>query len=165
MTAFRQELQTLLQPAGIAAQVMLKSEMPASPQFSEVVVFQMKGSCSMTGPAFPSLLPSDLSNALAKTYVSDGQVLHFGEVECDRVRRCLQRITGFGRPAQYETAYGQALGIVVAHEIYHMMAGAKRHTHYGLTKRESLPRELLDGDLTIPQVVRSAMLRDDVEIR
>src|SRR5450755_2893884 len=45
--ALRHELRELLEPAGIAVEVMLKSEMPVSPQFSELVVFEMKGWCSM----------------------------------------------------------------------------------------------------------------------
>ena len=166
MAALRQELHALLEPAGIDADVMLKSEMPVSPQFSEVVVFQMKGSCSMSAPSsLPLSRRSDLLNPLAMSYTSDGQVLHFGEVECDRVRLCLQRVTGLGRPTQYEAAYGAALGIVVAHEIYHMLAGLKTHTRYGLTKESLSARELLDRELTIPQVVRSAMLRNGAETR
>ena len=56
VTALRQELRYLLEPAGISVDVMLKSEMPLSPQFSELVVFEMKGSCSMDAP--PLTLPA-----------------------------------------------------------------------------------------------------------
>jgi hypothetical protein len=159
--AFRRELRTLLAPAGIEADVMLKSEMPVSPQFSELVVFEMKGVCSMDpGPVMVDERgPIDEREPLAMAYSSDGQVLHFGEVECDRVRRCLQRITRGVHPEQHQAQYGTALGIVVAHEIYHMIAGAKAHTKEGLTKASLSARELLDGELTMPNVVRAALRR------
>ncbi len=157
--ALRQELKELLEPAGITTTVMLKSEMPASPQFSEVVVFEMKGSCSMnTAPVTLSGLPEE-RGPLGLAYESDGQVLHFGEVECDRVRRCLQRVTRGGHPLQHEAEYGAALGIVLAHEIYHMIAGAKEHTKDGLTKESLSAGELLSGQLSIPEVVREALLQ------
>jgi hypothetical protein len=155
VTALRQELQELLAPAGIAAKVMLKSEMPVSPQFSELVVFDMKGSCSMAAPP----VPLEDGGPLGLAYSSNGEVLHFGAIECDRVRRCLQRVTGLGHPEEYQEEYGAALGIVVAHEIYHMILGAKQHTKTGLTKESLSARDLLDGELSLPAMVRAALRR------
>lgn len=153
--ALQHELKELLEPAGISVDVMLKSEVPAAPQFSEVVVFDMRGSCSMA--AHPSAL--DERGPLGMAYESNGHVLHFGEVRCDRVRRCLERVTGGEHPEAYQAKYNAALGIVVAHEIYHMIAGAKRHTKDGLTKESLSASELLGGSLSIPAVVREALQR------
>ena len=161
VTALRQELRDLLEPAGISVDVMLKSEMPPSPQFSELVVFEMKGSCSMD--AAPRTLPlasQEDRGPLGLAFSSNGEILHFGEIECDRVRRCLQRVTGGDRHEKHQAEYGTALGIVVAHEIYHMIAGAKEHTKTGLTKESLSAHELLDGVLTMPGVVREALRRD-----
>jgi len=160
VTALRHELQQLLEPAGISVDVMLKSEMPLSPQFAELVVFEMKGSCSMD--ASPRALPatSEDRGPLGLAFSSNGEILHFGEIECDRVRHCLQRVTGRARPEKHQAEYGTALGIVVAHEIYHMIAGAKQHTKTGLTKESLSARELLDGMLSMPGVVREALRRD-----
>ncbi len=157
ITAFRHELSQLLEPAGIDVNVMLKSEMPESPQFGELVVFEMKGSCSMAGTPVLTGTSLDDREPLGLAFASNGQVLHFGEIQCDRIRRCLQRITRGLRPEQHQAEYGAALGIVVAHEIYHMIAGAKQHTKDGLTKESLSARELLDGALTIPPVVREAL--------
>lgn len=151
------QLQDLLLPSGIAVQVMLKSDLPDSPQFSELVVFEMKGSCSMDVAPVPQ--PIDERGPLGLAYESNGQVLHFGEVECDRVRRCLQRITKGVHPEQHQSEYRAALSAVVAHEIYHMIAGATQHTKDGLTKASLSARELLDGELSLPAVVRQALRR------
>jgi hypothetical protein len=160
MIALREELRQLLQPAGIAIDVMLKSEMPVSPQFAELVVFHMKGSCTI------NVAPVDLSNAsddrrwLGMTYTSDGQILHFGAVQCDRIRRCLQQVTVGRSLEQRQVEYGNALGLVVAHEICHMVIGAKTHTKDGLTKESLSARDLLDGELSIPSGVREALRKD-----
>jgi hypothetical protein len=160
VVALRHELTNLLEPAGLDVDLRLRSELPAYPEFSELVVFEMKGSCSMKGlPLTLGGLP-DERGPLAMTYSSDGQILHFGAVECDRVRECLQRITGPGSPEKHQAAFGTALGIVMAHELYHMIAGLKTHTKGGLTKKNLSPRELLYGELSVPSVVGESLRRN-----
>jgi len=159
VVALRHELSNLLEPAGLDVDVMLRSELPPYPEFSELVVFEMKGSCSMKSRPLPIGELPDERGPLAMAYSSDGQILHFGEVECDRVRECLQRITGRGSPEKHQAAFGTALGIVMAHELYHMIAGVKAHTKGGLTKKSLSARELLYGELSIPEVVGESLRR------
>jgi hypothetical protein len=155
VVALRHELTNLLEPVGLAVDVMLRSELPPFPEFSDVVLFEMKGSCSMKGVPVPlGELPE---GPLAMAYSSDGQILHFGAVECDRVRECLQRVTGRGSPEKHQAAFGTALAIVMAHELYHMIAGIKSHTKGGLTKKSLSARELLNGELAIPDMVSESM--------
>jgi hypothetical protein len=153
--ALQHQLKALLEPAGISVNVMLRSDLPEAPQFSELVVFDMRGSCSMS--ARPSAL--DERGPLGMAYESNGHVLHFGEVRCDRVRRCLERITGGAHPEEHQEEYRAALGIVVAHELYHMLADAKAHTKDGLTKESLSARELLEGAVSIPSLAREALRR------
>jgi hypothetical protein len=160
IAALRQELKELLEPAGVSVEVKLRSELPTNPEFSELVVFHMKGSCSMDMVYVPITEPPSELGPLAMAYSSDGQILHFGEVECDRVRQCVQRVTGLGGAQRHQAAYGAALAIVIAHEIYHMICGAKEHTKSGLTKESLSAHELLDGSLSIPLAVRELMRRD-----
>jgi hypothetical protein len=159
VVALRHELSNLLEPAGLAVEVMLRSELPVYPEFSELVVFEMKGSCSMKALAVRMSDLPDERGPLAMAYSSDGQILHFGEVECDRVRECLQRITGRGSPEKHQAAFGTALGIVMAHELYHMIAGATAHTKGGLTKKSLSARELLYGELSIPSIAGESLRR------
>jgi predicted nucleotidyltransferase len=157
--ALQHELTELLEPVGVTVDLMLKSDIPKNPEFSELAVFEMKGSCSMDGlPGRYNDLP-DERGPLAMSYSSDGQILHFGEVECDRVRQCLQRVTGRTEPEKHQVAYGKALGIVIVHELYHMIAGAKAHTKIGLTKESLSAEELLDSKLSLPRMVLEALRR------
>ena len=102
---------------------------------------------------------SDERGPLAMTYSSDGELLHFGEVECDRVRQSLQRVLGKGYPERREAALGMALGVVMAHEMYHMIANAKDHTGEGITKHSLSAEEMLAGRLSIPDAARKAVQR------
>ncbi len=143
--SMRGELDRLLNDAGVRLDLRLRTEIPADADFPDVVVFKMKGSCTMK--SLPVGAVSDERGPLAMAYSQDGQNLHFGEVECDRVRQSLQRIVGRGSARKYEPAFGNALGLVLAHEMYHILANSKLHTKDGVTKASLSARELLLGDL------------------
>jgi hypothetical protein len=155
--ALRGELQTLFSPSGLKIDLRLKSELPPGSEFNQLVVFKMKGACSMLPLPVGAL--SDERGPLAMTYSSDGELLHFGEVECDRVRQSLQRVLGKGYPEKRQAALGMALGVVMAHEMYHMMANAKGHTGQGITKHSLSAEEMLAGELSIPDMARKAVQR------
>jgi len=155
VAALRSELQSLFAPSGLKIDLRLKNELPPGAEFNQLVVFKMKGACSMV--AMPIGALSDERGPLAMTYASDGELLHFGEVECDRVRQSLQRVLGKGYPEKRQTALGMALGMVMAHEMYHMMANAKGHTADGITKHSLSAEEMLAGRLPIPDAARKAV--------
>lgn len=153
--ALQQQLQHVLNNAGIKLEVRERQAAAPHEQFSDLFLFQMKGRCSMEGLPVGAL--SDERGALAMAYSQDGNILPFGEVECDRVRESLQRLVGRGHAEAYQSAFGAALGMVVAHEIYHMLAHSPHHTAHGVTKQSLSARELLDHDLPLPDVARLAM--------
>jgi hypothetical protein len=155
--ALRGELQTLFASSGLKIDVRLKSELPPGSEFNQLVVFKMKGACSMLPMPVGAL--SDERGPLAMTYSSDGELLHFGEVECDRVRQSVQRVVGKGYPEKRQAALGMALAVVMAHEMYHMIANAKAHTGHGITKHSLSAEEMLAGELSIPDTARKAVQR------
>ena len=155
--ALQRQLQHVLKQVGLTLDIRERSSTLPHEQFAELFVFEMKGSCSMD--ALPVGALSDERGALAMAYSSDGKILPFGEVECDRIRQCLQRIVGRGNPHTYQSAFGTAIGLVMAHEIYHMLAHSAQHTHEGVTKESLSARELLSGDLSLPAIARLAMRR------
>lgn len=156
LEAMRQEVQRLLGEAGLRVDFRLKRELPAHPDFPDLVLFKMRGSCTMT-TWHPGASFDDQRTPLAMTYAENGQLLHFGEVACDRVRESLQRVLGPANGRKYESVLGNALGLIMAHEMYHMLANTKAHTKQGVTKQALSARELLNSDLSLPQVARRAM--------
>src|SRR5437763_197060 len=62
---------------------------PLAASYSRVVVFNVRGSCSMTEP----LARQTRGLALGSTVVSEGTILPFGKVECDRVRASIEDVS------------------------------------------------------------------------
>jgi hypothetical protein len=145
LRSLRRNLNQLLTPGGIAVDVELRDELPPNPQFGQLVIFKMRGSCSMN--PLKKVTRALRSGPLAMAYVSDGQVLHFGEVECDRVRNALQRILGTDGSHDNQENYGAALAVVIAHELYHMLGNATGHTRDGLTKPALSAEEMVSRKL------------------
>jgi predicted nucleotidyltransferase len=158
MVSMRRELQTLLQPVGLKIDLQLRSQLAPAQEFADLVIFKMKGSCVME--PLPMAALSDERGPLAMAYSSDGEVLHFGEVECDRIRESLGQVMGGVRTSDYrQTLLGRAIGLVIGHELYHMIANSSRHTKSGVTKESLTPHELLEGNLDLPAPARRALLR------
>ena len=89
-------------------------------------------------------------------YSSNGSVLPFGEVQRDRVRQSLE---GFSAEAmaRHQSEFGVALGMVMAHELYHVLGHSAQHTRQGVTKESLSAREFLEGSLPLPEIARRAM--------
>ena len=90
-------------------------------------------------------------------YSSDGTVLPFGEVECDRVRDSVRRVLGQGNSRAFDSIYASAIGMVMAHEMYHMLANSPLHTKSGVTKESLTAHELLDPGLSLPRAAQDAI--------
>src|SRR4051812_21831949 len=85
---------------------------------TELAVLTFKGRCDAA-----ALSPKEgHPGALGWTHVSDGEILPFSDIDCDRIRLFVQKELLYVRPAQRETSFGRALGRVVAHELYHIFA-------------------------------------------
>ncbi len=139
LEAMEKEAEKILSPAGVALDWRMRSELPDHAEFGRIVVFEMKGRCSMH--TFPTLY--DERGPLATTFSSDGKLLPFGTVECDRVRESIRRVTSSPDLHLSDAALGRALGRVMAHEVYHMIAGTREHTRDGLSRASLAGEELL----------------------
>ena len=151
-------LNALLSPAGITVELQTRDSLPPNPQFKQLVVFKMKGSCSMTPVPIGAL--SDERGPLAMAFSSDGQVLHFGEVQCDRLRHSLERVLTPGGSPRNQRTFGSALAVVMAHELYHMLANEKEHTHKGISKPSLSADELVASRLALPADALLAIQED-----
>jgi hypothetical protein len=96
----------------------------------ELVVVTMKGHCSMDAV----LPPTGTIGPLGWTHMSDGDVLPFCDLDCDRVRKFIHpMLIGVSQPER-DRKLGQALGRVLAHELYHIFANTTRHASGGVAK-------------------------------
>jgi hypothetical protein len=123
-------------------------EEDSSESNNDLVVMTFKGACQFT----PGAPVYDGTGPLAVTRMIDGEVLPFGEVDCDRV-------AGSARNAMPGTGYGQgnlligrALGRVVAHELVHMLTKSGRHGTEGVEKPALSGRQLITGYLPLSAI-------------
>ncbi len=144
LQAMEDEVSVLLKDTGVALDWQIKSDIRANAEFAELVVIKLTGHCTLETVA----MPMDERGPLAFSYSSEGEVLPFGEVQCDRVRNSVRRLL-LGRDYQTgEVLLGRALGRVLAHEMYHMLANDRKHTKSGVTRERLTAEELTGTTLT-----------------
>jgi hypothetical protein len=112
----------------------------------DLVLVTFKGRCIMdTVP--PPLY--DETGPLAWTSMVDGAPQPFGQVSCDRVRNSVLRAMWGGDFAHGDQLFGRALGRVLAHEFYHMLARTTVHGSSGVTKAALSGAQLISQSLTV----------------
>lgn len=79
----KRELQNVLRDSGVEFGWRSADEISPSESFANLIVVTFRGSCE-TKPFAPPL--ADEPVALGYSHVSNGQVIPFAEVECDRIR-------------------------------------------------------------------------------
>ncbi len=145
LRAMEAEVSSLMEATGVAVRWQLKSELPPNAEFAELVVIKLTGFCMMeTVP-----MPMDERGPLAFAHSSDGEVLPFGEVECDRVKTSLRRLLVGRDYRQGDLLLGRALGRVLAHEMYHMLANDRKHTRSGVTRESLTADELIANHIDL----------------
>ncbi|HUJ21406.1 MAG TPA: hypothetical protein VLX58_07800 [Bryobacteraceae bacterium] len=133
----KKELQTLM--PGIELSWRQMDELAASDSFPSLVVVRFHGSCE-TSAVTPTLPPEP--SALAYAQISNGNILPFADVECDRIRSLLA-----SGPTRYsssnERLLGRAIGRVLAHELHHILGRTRAHTAHDITRQSLSPRDLI----------------------
>ncbi len=114
---------------------------------SELAVVTFKGRCNVEGLTLKEIHPG----ALGWTHVSDGAILPFSEIDCDRIRLFLQKELLYHKPAEREEIFGRALARVVAHELYHIFANTHHHGADGVAKAAYTVQELLSDDFVFEE--------------
>src|SRR5437762_2775129 len=83
----KRELTTLMDTVGIRIDFRLKEDLASSDPINDLVVVRFKGDCRME----PIPIPYDERGPLAFTHTSDGHVLPFSEVACNRVKNSVNK--------------------------------------------------------------------------
>lgn len=140
----KKEVDKILKPSGVALDWRMASENHGNEVFSGLVVLKFKGKCKLEGwsdtPA--SLFPGE-ERTLGTTKVVNGQVMPFTEVRCDEVKRALAYLRPEANQRERQKAFGIALGRVVAHELYHILARTTGHAARGLAKASESLQDLV----------------------
>jgi hypothetical protein len=133
LAEMKRESARLLAPAGYSLAWLSRSATTLGDSFEQLVVVKFKGACTLrvedeTAPLLQA------AGSLATTAVSNGQVLPFVEVDCDRTRRLLAPAIISLPAGARQTLFGRAIGRVLAHEFYHVLAQTTVHKDQGASK-------------------------------
>ncbi len=114
-------------------------------EYKTLVVMTFRGSCEFDPGRSQALEPG----AFAFTYVTNGDVMPFAEVNCDRVVSAV-RDAMLGRGyAGVDQFIGRALGRVVAHELVHILTRSTQHGGHGVQQPALSPRQLIEPRLSL----------------
>lgn len=139
------EVRGLLRRTGVRLDLRLRSETHPSADFEEVVLMRFQGTCKM-GHMAPMI---DERGPLAWSHSIEGEILPFGDVACDKIRRSVEDALYGGKKGQREKMFGRALGRVVAHELYHIIGSTHIHGKKGVAQAALSGRELIDDHMEL----------------
>lgn len=153
MESLQDELESLMSPLGLHFEWRNLNASRGHEVAVELAVVTFKGRCDITGLQ----LRGASSGALGWTHVSDGVILPFSDVDCDRIRGFVQKELLALHPEDREEVYGRALGRVVAHELYHIFANTARHGSCGVGKAAYTVQELVAEDFQFEETESLAL--------
>jgi hypothetical protein len=140
----KQELGSILKDSGIQVDWRARDHVSSSESFANLVVVKFRGMCRM----YPAYQDGD-RGPLAFTHTSDGAILPFSEVQCDRVRSSLRGAMSGKDYARSDVVFGRAIARVLAHELYHVLAGTESHSGKGVAQRALSGEQLVSDQLEL----------------
>jgi len=119
-------------------------EQASQATFDELTVVRFYGDCGV--PPWPA---ASAEGPLGSTYISDGTVLPFSDIACDRIATSVRSAILRVDREQAEILFGRAMGRVVAHELVHMVSRSAAHGHEGVTQPALSESDLTRGRLEL----------------
>ncbi len=118
---------------------------PAQSVSGLLVVVKLVGRCEMDGsPAF--LVPGPLG----WSHEVDGTMLPFSDLACDNLRGAVESaISRRECSSRGNVLLGRAMGRVLAHELYHIVADTSVHGRDGVAQPAFTARQLTSGPLEL----------------
>ena len=140
----KRETEDIFKSAGVHLEWRRRGDVGLA-SYENLVVVHFKGKCVLE----PVPILYDERGPFAFAYNSDGEVLPFSEVECDRLTASVHsamRGDDFARP---NYLMGRALGRVVAHELVHILTRSASHSREGVTQAALSGPELIGAPLRL----------------
>jgi hypothetical protein len=139
MDTMRQELAAIMSPLGLEFTWRDLNVSRGNEVSVELVVVTFKGDCEMNGDS----RSAGETGALGWTHISDGTVLPFSDVDCDKIRRFIGAEMKALDAGDREAVYGRAVGRVLAHELYHVFTNTTKHASWGVAKAYYTSKDLV----------------------
>jgi hypothetical protein len=143
LDAMKQEAELLTRPGGFQLEWRMIDDRRPEDTFSDLIVVRFHGQCSIEGETGPEFS----GGALGFTHTSDGQVLPYSQLECDRIHSLVAQLSAGTAPSERESLMGRAMGRVLAHELFHVLANTDKHGKRGVTKASYSGKDLAAAHL------------------
>ena len=143
--AMQAELESIMSPMGLKFDWENLADSDGTQVSVELAVFNFAGQCDTAG-----LIPHDYNRGpLGWTHISNGMILPFANIDCNAVRDFIQRELMHLSAATRAVSFGRALGRVMAHELYHILARTTHHGSDGVARASYTVRDLLAPDFQL----------------
>ena len=140
--AIQDELASILIPIGPTPDWRSLAESRGMERWTTLAVVHFKGHCDLSDlsiyPPYPWIM--------GRTHVSEGAVIPFSEIYCSAIRAFLAPTLASTEPNRRGFLFGRAIGRVLAHELYHILARTRQHGSGGLGEAFYTPQELAADD-------------------
>jgi len=141
-TSMESEVSALVSPIGLDVEWRSLSAPRYGESSAALVVVTFTGRCEAV-----SLQPHRATGgALAWTHISDGVILPFVDIDCDRLHDLLQAKLLQADARKRDGLLGRAMARVLGHELYHVFAETRHHEKGGLAQPAFSAGELLSDD-------------------
>ena len=158
--AMQAEMNALLAPAGFSLRWVKTGGMSSLALDQRIVSVELRGSCH-SGVDAPGKFKG--YTALASTAIVDGEVLPFTWINCAALNQFLRGKLQSSSTQDRDLAYGRALGRLLAHEFYHVLARTEDHTSGGVSKARFNVADLLSTRLEFEHAALSHLRSTSLE--
>ncbi|HLJ80011.1 MAG TPA: hypothetical protein VKT52_00915, partial [Ktedonobacterales bacterium] len=135
LALMRREAESLMQTAGYSIQWRDAQSRRTGVDAPNLVFVELSGACIVPMSPVPGApAPDDNQPSLATTAVEDGVVLPFSRIDCAALTRILSSVFAREAPGRRTYLYGRAMGRLLAHELYHVLAQTRDHVAAGIGK-------------------------------
>ncbi len=143
LQGIKDEIERVLEPSSLLLQWRDRNDVSGSDSMSNLVVVDFRGQCQKERVV--SAPNADLPLGRARTI--NGEVLPFIEIDCGQVQSFLHSSLA-ARPGQNSNLnLGRALARVLAHELYHVLAGTMVHSRTGIAQSSLSVNDLVSSRL------------------
>ena len=140
--AMEREVGVLLAETGARFSWLMLNKDAGADTFDDLAVLRFRGNCHM--PQLGLAASEDGARiTLGSTEIASERVTPYSRVECDQITACIASLLRSSCVRDRQTAFSRALGRVVAHELYHILARTRQHTHAGISKALQSPFDLI----------------------
>ena len=144
VAAMKRELEDILKNSGMAFDWRTRAQ-AGEARYPDLITVKFKGKCVME----PVGYLYDERGPLAFTYSSDGVLLPFSEVACDKITRSIRSAMWGGDFGKADFLLGRALGRVVAHEVVHILTQSGEHGREGVATPSLSGSQLIASELPL----------------